>query len=131
MVVLDTDVLIAMLRGDDSITDAVKQREARDEKLCIASHTAFELLSGAMRSRNPELERARLVETISSLYVLDFSYLEAEAAARIDAELLRKGTPIGTIDTFIAATCIVASQPLVTRNAKHFQKVKELKTEKW
>lgn len=131
MVVFDTDCVIGLLRENPAA--AAKMRALRDqgERLCITSLTAFELLHGAMLSTEPDEERRRIFNVIESFFVIDFGYLDADAAARILCELDRKGTPIGTIDVLIAGICIAAREALVTRNARHFQRIPDLKVEKW
>ena len=47
-------------------------------------------------------------------------------AAEIFQELRKQGEPTGENDLWIAATAVVAGQPLVTANAKDFQKIRGL-----
>jgi predicted nucleic acid-binding protein len=48
-------------------------------------------------------------------------------AAEIFQDLRRRGDPTGENDLWIAATALVADQPLVTKNTKHFSKVHNLR----
>lgn len=72
-----------------------------------------------------------MMEVISTFSVIDFGYLDADAAARWDAMLARKGSPIGLINTLIAGICTSTNETLITRNARHFQRIKDLKVEVW
>ena len=45
--------------------------------------------------------------------------------------LAKRGEPIGTFDTLIAAHALSLGLTLVTNNAKHFQRVGGLKTANW
>jgi tRNA(fMet)-specific endonuclease VapC len=44
-------------------------------------------------------------------------------AAEVFQQLRKRGEPTGENDLWIAATALVAGQPLVTGNAKHFRKI--------
>lgn len=48
-------------------------------------------------------------------------------AAEIFEDLRRRGAPTGENDLWIGATAIVAGQPLVTENAKDFEKMSGLR----
>lgn len=45
--------------------------------------------------------------------------------------LARRGEPIGTFDTLIAAHALACGLTLVTNNTKHFQRVAGLKLANW
>ena len=55
----------------------------------------------------------------------------AAAYGRIQAGLESKGTPIGTLDTLIAAHAFALNVTLVTNNQKHVSKVRGLKVANW
>ena len=56
---------------------------------------------------------------------------ELDRAARIKADLLIKGTPIGDADIFIAAYCLVNNYVLVTDNTGDFARIDGLKYVNW
>jgi tRNA(fMet)-specific endonuclease VapC len=45
--------------------------------------------------------------------------------------LERRGTPIGVLDTMIAAHALALGAILITNNQKHFNQVKALQCENW
>jgi tRNA(fMet)-specific endonuclease VapC len=45
--------------------------------------------------------------------------------------LARDGTPIGQIDTLIAAHALALDLTLVSNNVRHFGKVRGLRTDNW
>lgn len=50
---------------------------------------------------------------------------------RIRAELERRGTPIGPLDTLIAAHAVSLGITLVTNNTREFERVSRLPLEDW
>jgi len=86
-----------------------------------------ELYAGAYRSRDPSKWLQRLEqEVFPRLRILDFDIECARVYGQIYAELARAGTPIGDIDTEIAATALRHDLVLATANVKHFQRVSGL-----
>jgi signal transduction histidine kinase len=65
---------------------------------------------------------------------LDAGALCASAAERfapVAASLARRGEPIGTFDTLIAAHALSLGLILVTNNVREFERVSDLKIENW
>jgi len=56
---------------------------------------------------------------------------DAAAYARVRAKLERAGTPIGPLDTLIAAQAIARELTLVSNNEKEFGRVSGLDLENW
>ena len=50
---------------------------------------------------------------------------------RIRASLQSRGTPIGSLDTLIAAHALTIHATLVTNDTKHFKQVRALKITNW
>ena len=59
--------------------------------------------------------------------VLSFTKIISEKAAIIYQELRRENRIIEFRDIFIAATALIHDQPVLTKNKKHFTRVKGLK----
>jgi len=58
--------------------------------------------------------------------VLPFGLMEAEMAAQLDAELIRKNQVIGLRDVFIAGSALSQGLKLLTKNVEHFQRIPSL-----
>jgi tRNA(fMet)-specific endonuclease VapC len=58
--------------------------------------------------------------------ILPFGDEEAQVAAALRKELESQGQSIGMADYLIATVCIANQGTLLTRNRKHFQRVKDL-----
>jgi tRNA(fMet)-specific endonuclease VapC len=84
-----------------------------------------------MKSSNPEKNQEALDKFLSPLEILDFGYHAANEYGRIRAALEKKGTPIGSLDTLIAAHAKSLGLTLVTNNVREFKRVSGLKIEDW
>lgn len=60
-----------------------------------------------------------------------FGEAEATRYGELCADLERKGTPIGELDTQIAAHALTLGVTLVTNNDRHFSQVAGLQLEDW
>ncbi len=89
-----------------------------------------ELLTGAYRAAATAkwLERIE-AHVLPSLTVLGFDLECAQQYGRLKALLGRAGTPIGDVDTQIAATALRHGLAVVTANTGHFGKVPNLQLE--
>lgn len=122
MIVADSDVLIDYLRGRGDFARRV-ELELQSRWFATTAITAFELRSGA---RTPRQKNA--VDTLlDAMSVLPFGIEEARIAAEIRLDVESRGQPIGMADYMIAAVCIATDSVLLTRNRKHFERVKDLK----
>lgn len=99
--------------------------------VAISSITLAELHYGIMKSSNPEKNQEALDKFLTPLEIVDFDYFATLEYGRIRAELEKNGTPIGPLDTLIAAHAKSLNLTLVTNNEKEFQRIQELKIENW
>lgn len=125
-IVLDTDVLIGLLRNDQTTTELVKALEKENE-LGATDINAFELYRGAYKSNKSEGELAATKGLLNTLFLAGTNAAAMELAAKIIIDLERKGNPVDIRDLFIGSICLVNSFKLLTRNKKHFEKLKGLK----
>ena len=121
MIVADSDVLIDFLRGHGEGARRVAA-ELQTGGFATTSITAFELRSGAHSSK----QRRAIDTLLAAMTILPFRSEEAGIAAGIRKDLESRGQAIGMADYLIAAVCIANQAELLTRNLKHFQRVKEL-----
>lgn len=127
---LDTNVCIDMIRGkSDRILPRL--RRCRPGDVGISSITLAELWHGVAKSRNPEGNAAALDGFLLPLDVLDFGEAAALAYGAIRASLEKVGTPIGSMDTLIAAHAVSLGVTLVTSNTREFRRVRTLVVIDW
>jgi tRNA(fMet)-specific endonuclease VapC len=92
--------------------------------------TLAELCFGADSRGSRRLHR--LIDTfVSSVQVLPFDQAAADRFGVVALALAKRGEPIGTLDTLIAAYALSRGVTLVTNNTKHLQQVSELKIANW
>jgi tRNA(fMet)-specific endonuclease VapC len=125
---LDTDTVSFALRGQGRV--ATRLLEHRPSQLCISSITLAELRYGAEARRSPRLHR--LISTfVEPIEIMPFDQSAASRFGTIAAALARRGEPIGTLDTLMAAHASSLRLTLVTNNIRHFARVAGLATENW
>jgi tRNA(fMet)-specific endonuclease VapC len=127
---IDTDLLVAILRGKEEAKKKVTELDY-EAKGATTSVNAFELFFGANKSerKNENIKQAsRLLER---LIVLPLDLASSQRAAEISAKLVAKGETIDFRDAMIAAITIENGLTIVTRNKNHFKRIKGLQIEEW
>ena len=125
---LDTDSVSHALRGEGGVADQI--RTLQPSELGMSAITLAELRFGAERRRSRRLNR--LIEAFAGdVAVVPFDDDAASRFGKVAAALMSKGTPIGVLDTMIAAHTLQLGLTLVTHNTKHFQRVRGLKIADW
>jgi hypothetical protein len=114
MKLLDTDVLIEHLRGNDAARTIVTETTNRSEAACSVL-TRFELLAG-MRSNERHAIRS-LLDVLINLEVTEEIATRAGEWARTYQQ---SHSSISAIDYLVAATAEVEGADLLTRNVRHF-----------
>ena len=127
---LDTNVCIHVIRRRPQ---AVLRRfeDYGIGEVGVSSVTVAELRYGAEKSARPEQNFEALGRFLLPLEILAFGGEAAAVYGRIRAALERAGTPIGPLDTLIAAHAVSVSVTLVTNNTREFGRVPGLEVEDW
>lgn len=127
---LDTNICIyAIKHKPDTV---IKKFLSHDpEELYISSITYAELMHGVEKSMAVERNRIALSLFLSPITILKFDGQAAEEYGKIRAELEKKGTPIGPMDTLIAGHAMAKGLILVTNNTREFNRVVGLTVEDW
>lgn len=127
---LDTNICIFAIRNsNDNVLK--KFREHLDDELYISSITLAELMYGVEKSRKPEQNRNALLQFLTLIDIKEFSEKAAIEYGKIRAFLENQGTPIGPLDTLIAAHAVSENMILVTHNTKEFLRIPDLTVENW
>jgi tRNA(fMet)-specific endonuclease VapC len=122
VVVADSDVLIDFLTGRGPGAEAVRTA-LRAGDLVTTVISRFELLSGAQSAR----QEAKLRLLLERLPALGLDEVAADRVAEVRRSLDRSGEPIGMGDSLVAGIVLANDLALLTRNVKHFSRVRGLR----
>ena len=129
-VMLDTNICIALIRGK-SVSVLQHMAAYRVGEVCISAVTLAELRYGAAKSQFAAKNHAALDNFILPLEVTPFEEATTLAYGNLRATLEKKGTPIGSLDTMIAAHALHLNLLLATNNTREFKRVKGLTIVDW
>lgn len=127
---LDTDICIYILNGGNTQLED-KFHKNRAASYFVSTLTEAELHYGAQHSARAQHNLSRVREFLSPLRLLPFDSEAAAAFAKIKQALFSSGTPIGVVDTFLAAVALSRHLVVISNNLRHFKKVPGLKVENW
>ena len=129
MILLDTNICIHVINAKPpAVLERFRQHRMGEIGLC--SVVAAELAYGVAKSGSPR-NRQALEMFLAPLIILPFDEAALWAYGDLRAELERKGTPIGALDTMIAAHALSQQSTLVTNNTREFARVPGLALENW
>jgi len=125
-VLLDTNIVIALLQGDDAVLSHLEQAP----EVLLPAIVVGELFFGAAKSGRPA-ENIRKVEP----FVIGRSVVPCDLSVAREYGLLKrrlqeKGRPLPENDIWIAAIALRHQVTLITRDA-HFREVDGLALEEW
>ncbi|MGB2727425.1 MAG: type II toxin-antitoxin system VapC family toxin [Halobacteriota archaeon] len=121
-VLVDTDILIDHLRGLEKAKEYLKEMENGKVRGVISVITEAELSAGeSMRDILVQMKVRRLVRILEKVEVT------SEIAWK--AGELRRDYKCRLMDALIAATAMKLNLKLVTRNVKHYERIKGLEIE--
>ena len=127
---LDTNICIFLIKSrSQALFDKVAAH--RPGEIGISSITLAELEYGVSKSAFPERNREALRMFTIPLEIAPFDDDSAEQYGRIRCNLEAAGTPIGVLDTQIAAQGMALNAVVVTNNTREFAKVGGLRVEDW
>ncbi len=95
------------------------------------SVTLGELIYGAEKSAQPELNLTDIEGLAARLEVLSFDEEAAAHFGQLRAELAKIGKPIGSYDQMIAGHARSLGLILVTNNMREFERVPRLRLDSW
>ena len=129
--ILDTTFIIDLMNNLPEAIAKLKQMQKQKESLFVSSVSLFELWSGIAQSDHPDKEKQRVKAVLASQLVLDLTKESAEEAGMINGTLWKNGTPIDPEDSMIAGIAKQYEEKVLTRNIRHFSKVKDLMIERY
>lgn len=126
---LDTNICIYAIKNRPAaVLTTLRAHEAAG--IGISSISVAELYFGAKKSGSAKNLLA-LQHFLEPLEIADFDLAAAQAYGELRHELESRGTPIGPLDTQIAAHALALGVCLVSNNTREFERVAGLKLENW
>jgi tRNA(fMet)-specific endonuclease VapC len=127
---LDTNAASYVIKDTAPAIDA-KLRELDVMQVCISAVTRAELRFGVRRLKNATRLAAQVEKFLAGVHTLAWDETAADQFAEVRTDLERGGTPIGIMDTMIAAHAKAVNAVLVTNDVKHFRRVRGLAIQNW
>jgi tRNA(fMet)-specific endonuclease VapC len=126
---LDTDTCIFALKHNEAV---LRRLLASDRsEVAVSVITEAELRTGAAKSASAAKTLRAVENFLMPIEIVDFVSADAASYATIRAKLERAGTPIGPLDTLIAAQAVARKLTLVSNNEREFRRVSGLRVENW
>ena len=128
--ILDTNICIYLIKQKPpEVLQKFNAYQVGD--LGISSITVAELEFGVQTSQFIQKNHQALEQFLIFLNIISFDHAAAIIYGDIRATLENQETPIGSLDTLIAAQAISLDVTLITNNTKEFGRVPNLKLENW
>ena len=125
---LDTDIVVFFLRNKKNIAEHLALLSAND--IFVSEVTVAELEYGNRCSGRYEENKWMVDRFLSSVNIVPFSdaiHLYAEERYR----LRMLGQSIEDFDLLIGCTAVSDNLIMVTNNAKHYSRIKDIRIENW
>jgi tRNA(fMet)-specific endonuclease VapC len=127
---LDTNICVFVIRRrPETVLRKLKKINMGDA--CLSSITLSELEYGVRKSLHPQKAEHLLRSFLVPFVILPFDENAALEYGNVRQSLERKGTPIGPLDTLIAAHAMSEHLILVTNNVAEFSRVENLTLQDW
>jgi tRNA(fMet)-specific endonuclease VapC len=130
--VLDTNAVSALMKGDPKIIERLKQRSKGE--ISVPQPVLAEIAYGIERlpkSKRKEALQERFDLVRSELARSPWSDEVSESFGRIKATLEKKGQRIEDFDAAIAAHALATGATLITANVDHMTRIPGLTVEDW
>ena len=127
---LDTDLLVAILRGAGEAQESLRRLDQEGGN-STTSINAFEVFYGAYRSERRVKNEESARRLLSRLEVLPLTLESARKAGEIAADLASKGQTIDFRDAMVGGIAVSSGLRLVTRNKKDFSRIPDLQLDSW
>ncbi len=128
MKLLDTDVCIEILRGNESV---IERREETMDTVATSWMTACELYYGAAKSDAPQSNRVVVDEFLATLPVHGLDQPAARRFGEIKALLQARGEGLADADLLIASVALARGAIVITGNRRHYERIPGIEIEDW
>ncbi len=129
--ILDTDFIIDVMNKENFAVEKLQRLSAYKAHFRVSAPTIFELWVGIALSKMPRDERMKVESALSDFDVLQLSLSTAQKAGEIHGTLLKARQEIDVVDSMIAGIALLENETVLTRNVKHFSRVRGLRVESY
>jgi len=126
--ILDTTFIIDLLKNKANAVAKAAELEKSSFPIRTTTVNVFELWQGLEDIRD-QAKKERIEQFLSSIGLLSLDRESAKAAGTIYGELKRKGELLEAEDCLIAGICLQHGDIILTRNQKHFERIKTIRVE--
>jgi tRNA(fMet)-specific endonuclease VapC len=123
MVIVDTDLLIDFLSGDEEIREPIARR-MKSENLATTVINQYELYKGADSAHKEDL----IEGLIAKLDLIQLDYASIRSAAKIFQTLKKSGNLVPESDILVAGIAHAHNETILTRDM-HFKRLPMVKVE--
>ncbi|MDO8444696.1 MAG: type II toxin-antitoxin system VapC family toxin [Deltaproteobacteria bacterium] len=123
---LDTNIITAFLKGNNTVVERVEQYLNEHESLTISILSYYEILRG-LKDLGSKKKLQAFDKFINDCEVEELERPVIVKAADIYVNLKREGKLVEDADILIAATAMNKGLAVVTDNEKHFRRIKGFK----
>ena len=131
MVCLDTSILVALLRRDETALDKLAREEEKGRIISTTVMNLCELYAGAYGAREPSTELEKVRSLVSRLNLMELSVDASRKYGELMNDPAIREQPIGDFDLIIASIAMSCEEPLATRDVQLFGRVPGLNVELW
>ena len=130
MTILDTNICVRFLRGDESVVRRLLDADENDD-LRIPAMVEGELFYGVEKSEQRDENREKVKALLAFLPVCHADDETMEKFGELKAKAEAAGRRVDDADVIIAATAMRHGALLVTGNTRHFSRFDGLEIEDW
>ena len=128
MICLDSDFIVDFLRQKQNAS--LKMKSLMGQSVVSTEVNYLEVLFGILvKKQVPQREFALAQEFFGSIPNMPLDHAGAYNTAEISSNLKKIGQEIELSDAMIAGICLANNCTILTKNVKHFSRVKGLKVE--
>ena len=130
MTILDTNICVRFLRGEESVVRRLLDADENDD-LRIPAMVEGELFYGVEKSERRDENREKVKALLAFLPVCHADDETMEKFGELKAKAEAAGRRVDDADVIIAATAMRYGALLVTGNTRHFSRFDGLEIEDW
>ena len=130
MTILDTNICVRFLRGDEAVVRRLLDADENDD-LRIPAMVEGELFYGVEKSERRDENREKVKALLAFLPVCHADDETMEKFGELKAKAEAAGRRVDDADVIIAATAMRHGALLATGNTRHFSRFDGLEIEDW